>query len=122
MEFHGHLHNVVVHAINDLALVLPVVVQAHVGDDEGGVAVVSLPQEGAVLETPIGLLVEAHGHEHVILLCEVGAVLGPLHPHARGAEVEGGSAVQTAGQSEVASPGCNDARGLGDDRELRNSV
>lgn len=119
-EFNGHLLDVVIHAVDDLALVLAIVVLTNVGDDKRGVAVISFPHESAALEASVGLLVEAHGHKDVALLREVGAVLGPLHPHASAAEAEAERAVQAAGQGQVASAGGNEVGGVRDDLDLWN--
>ena len=106
-DLKGHHIGSIIHPVDDLALVLPDVLQPDFAEVQRGVVFVGLQQAHAAVEAVVHLLVEAHGHQNVELLGEVRWELGPLDPHCA-AEGLGAVAVQPAGQGGVAPSECLD--------------
>lgn len=77
------------------------VLLGDLGNYQRGAATVAVWQENAVLESSVGLLMEPHWKQHILIQGFIFCHLGPFHPDADIAEGWGVRVVELAGQRDV---------------------
>lgn len=104
LHFQVDLLDHVRHAVDELAVVLPHVLHADVGYYDGAiVVVVAVLEKDPVLKVSVGLLVEAHGKQHVLIVGLVICHFGPFDSDTSGTKKHGVRGGESAGQRGVAS-------------------